>query len=140
LSKEKLYTLSSYMSPAVDVQNSIVHPGSSIEGDVDRSVVFGDVAIGEGSDVRESVVMPGARIGRNVWLYRAIVGEGAVIEDGAVIGNMNGEITVIVANDRVAVHPRFMVTPSRLPHNFFEERDVYMPFISRESKVLSDNA
>jgi len=140
LSKEKLYKLSTYVSPDIELNKSIIHPGSSIQGDVDRSVVFGDVAIGEGSDVRESVIMPGARIGRNVWLYRTIIGEGAVIEDGAVIGSMNGEVTVIVADERVSVHPRFEVTPSRLPHNFFEDSDVYAPFHSRENKVLSDNA
>ncbi|GGD93275.1 glucose-1-phosphate adenylyltransferase [Paenibacillus nasutitermitis] len=140
LSKEKLYKPSIPAIADIEVHNSIIHPGSSIEGDVGRSVVFGDVTIGQNSDVRESVIMPGARIGCNVWLYRAIIGEGAVIEDGAVIGSMNGEVTVIVADERVSVHPRFEVTPSRLPHNFYEDSEAYSPFHSHDNKVLSDNA
>jgi glucose-1-phosphate adenylyltransferase len=76
--------------------------------------------------------MPGARIGRNAWICRAIIGEGAVIEDGAVIGSMNGDVTVVVAEERLAAPPRFIVTPCRLPNDFFEERDLSLPMLSYE--------
>jgi len=47
--------------------------------------------------------MPCAKIGRNARVSRAIVGEGAVIEDGAVIGSGDetGEIALIEDHARV---------------------------------------
>ena len=34
----------------------------------------------------DSVILPGVKIGKNVTIEKAVVGTGAVIEDGAVIG------------------------------------------------------
>ncbi|QHW31376.1 NTP transferase domain-containing protein [Paenibacillus rhizovicinus] len=112
--------------PRADVPSSYVHHDSLIKGDLDRSVVFAGVAVDEGADIRESILMPGARIGRDVRLSRAIVGEGAVIADGAVIGSLNGEVTVIAPGDRVEAHPRFVVKPDRLPHSLFH-REAHVP-------------
>jgi glucose-1-phosphate adenylyltransferase len=116
LTSEPQHASRPVLGPGAEIHGSYVHPGSLIEGEVDRSVVFGGVEIGKGADVRESVIMPGARIGRDVRLTRAIIGEGAVIEDGAVIGSMNGGITVIASGERVAGHPRFKAEQGRLPH------------------------
>ncbi|MBM7568656.1 glucose-1-phosphate adenylyltransferase [Paenibacillus sacheonensis] len=113
-------SMRTYVCPNADVQSSYVHHGSSIKGDLDRSVVFGDVAVEEGADIRESILMPGSRIGKDVRLSRVIIGEGAVIEDGAVIGSLNGDVTVIAPGDCVAAHPRFVVTPDRLPQSLFD--------------------
>jgi glucose-1-phosphate adenylyltransferase len=132
ISRDMRQTLASYVCPKAEIRNSFIQHGSSVEGDVDRSVIFGDVAVGRGADIRESIIMPGARIGRNAWICRAIIGEGAVIEDGAVIGSMNGDVTVVVAEERLAAPPRFVVTPCRLPNDFFEERDLSVPMLSYE--------
>ena len=43
------------------------------------------VTVEEGSMVIDSVVMPGAKIGKNVVIERAIVGSEMVIEDGTII-------------------------------------------------------
>ncbi|MBO7745034.1 NTP transferase domain-containing protein [Paenibacillus sp. MWE-103] len=110
----------SYLCPNADVQSSYVHPGSAIKGDLDRCVVFGDVIVEEDADIRESVLMPGARIGPGARLSRVIVGEGAVIEEGAVIGSLNGDVTVIAPGECVAAHPRFVVTPDRLPQSLYD--------------------
>ncbi|QHT59457.1 NTP transferase domain-containing protein [Paenibacillus lycopersici] len=95
--------------------SSHVHPSSSVQGGLDRSVVFADVIVEKGADIRESILMPGVRVGRNARLSRVIVGEGAVIAKGAVVGSLNGEITVIAPGERVAAHPRFKVKPDRMP-------------------------
>lgn len=106
----------SYVSPQVDVRNSYIHSGSTVEGNVNRSFIFGDVAIGSGADIRESIIMPNARIGRNASLSRVILGEGAYVEDGAVIGSLNGDVTVIGAGERVAaVQTNFRFAPFQLP-------------------------
>ena len=83
------------------MRDSVVHPFTIVEGEVDRSVLFGGVHIGRGSGIRESVIMPGVKIGRNVTIHRAIIGEGTIIEDGAVIGREGGDITALGADELV---------------------------------------
>lgn len=124
-------TFKSYVSPQVEVENSYVHAGSTVEGNVSRSFIFGDVAIGSGADIRESIIMPNARIGRNASLSRVILGEGAYVEDGAVIGSLNGDVTVIGAGERVAaVQSNFKFAPFQLP-------DHIHPYAKRSSSSLA---
>ncbi|MCQ6562034.1 glucose-1-phosphate adenylyltransferase [Paenibacillus mendelii] len=125
MTRERKQTLRSFVSRGADIQDSYVHPGCPVEGDLARSVLFGGVTVGRGSEIYESIVMPGARIGKNVKLNRAIIGEGAVIEDGAVVGSMDGEVSVVGAGERVAAHPRFSVSPLLLPQDIFEERETF---------------
>ncbi|BBH23732.1 glucose-1-phosphate adenylyltransferase [Paenibacillus baekrokdamisoli] len=136
LTREHNQTVRSYVCPTAEIQSSYIHRGSSVEGDLDRSVIFGNVSIGKGADIRESIVMPGAHIGSNVTLYRTIVGEGAIIEDGAVIGNLNDEVTVIGTRERVMVHPRFSVSSGQMPHSLLAELEQSMA-VSILEKVRS---
>jgi glucose-1-phosphate adenylyltransferase len=80
----------------------IVDHRCRLEGRAQRSVISTGADIGKGSLVCESVIMPGARIGRHVRIHKAIIGENAVIEDGAVIGAPQAEkITVVGPGERV---------------------------------------
>jgi glucose-1-phosphate adenylyltransferase len=48
--------------------------------------------------------MPNVKIGKNVTVYRAIVGEGSVLHDGCVVGDLSssdGPITLIGGNESV---------------------------------------
>lgn len=72
-----------YISPSAKLRNCIVSEGSVVHGEINHSVLFYGTEVGEGSLIVDSVVMPGARIGRNVRLHRTIVAEGLVIPDGA---------------------------------------------------------
>ena len=47
-----------YIGKNARVENSSISEGCEIEGDVDYSVVFSNVTIEEGADVRYSVIMP----------------------------------------------------------------------------------
>ncbi|MEK5143123.1 glucose-1-phosphate adenylyltransferase [Paenibacillus sp. FSL M7-0134] len=89
---------------------SLLHDSCQVEGRIERSVVFSGVEVGKGSAIKESIVMPDTRIGRNVHIEHAIIGEGAVIRDGAVIKGDPGEIMVIGPNETVfgkmAVRPQ----------------------------------
>ncbi|CAH1193707.1 Glucose-1-phosphate adenylyltransferase [Paenibacillus plantiphilus] len=124
----------SYVSPQVDVRNSYIHSGSTVEGNVNRSFIFGDVAIGSGADIRESIIMPNARIGRNASLSRVILGEGAYVEDGAVIGSPNGDVTVIGAGERVAaVQSNFRFAPFQLPDHSHQH-----PYAQRASSLAGE--
>ncbi|NMO95267.1 glucose-1-phosphate adenylyltransferase [Paenibacillus lemnae] len=75
-----------YIAPEAKVRNCMINEGCQVYGEVDHSVLFYGVEVGQGSVITDSVIMPKVKIGRNVTIHRAIVSEGMVIPDGAVIG------------------------------------------------------
>ncbi|WP_201008434.1 sugar phosphate nucleotidyltransferase [Paenibacillus glycanilyticus] len=95
-------------------RDSIVHENSRMEGIAQRSVISDGADVGKGSLIYESIIMPGARIGRNVRIHKAIIGENAVIEDGAVIGAPQSEqVAVVGPGERVASGRKTAVSASR---------------------------
>lgn len=98
-----------YVAPSAQITTSLVTEGCFIEGKVNRSILFYGVQSGERSEIYESVIMPKVSIGKDVKIYKAIIGEGAVIEDGAVIGSSEQEeITVIPVGKHVPAHFNLM--------------------------------
>lgn len=68
-------------------EDSIVGNGCIISGgDVDRSVLSPNVLIDKWSKVEESIVMNGARVGRNAVVKRAILDKNVIVPDGVEIG------------------------------------------------------
>jgi glucose-1-phosphate adenylyltransferase len=106
----RIYSLSpyqppQYIAPEAKVSRSMINEGCSVYGTVDHSVLFYGVRVGKDSIVRDSVIMPNVKIGRNVQIYKAIIGEGTVLEDGCVIGDPFGsdqsEIILIGNNETI---------------------------------------
>ncbi|WP_136608596.1 glucose-1-phosphate adenylyltransferase [Paenibacillus dokdonensis] len=94
-----------YIAPGAKVRNCMINEGCSVYGEVNHSVLFYGVEVGEGSVVTDSVIMPQVKIGRNVRIHRAIITENMVIEDGAVIGagrEDNSEILLITNDNETA--------------------------------------
>jgi glucose-1-phosphate adenylyltransferase len=93
-----------YISPTAQIRRSLVNEGCSVFGEIDHSVLFYGVHIGEGSLIKDSVIMPNVRIGNNVKIYKSIIGEGTVVEDGSVIGDPEGEQNIILigANENIS--------------------------------------
>ena len=75
-----------YVGQNAKITNSTVTEGCFIDGEIKHSVLFGGVELGEGSVVSDSVIMPGAKIGKNVVIEKAVIGADAVIGDGAKVG------------------------------------------------------
>lgn len=75
-----------YIGENVKITSSTITEGCSILGDIDHSVIFSGVSVGEGTTIKDSVIFPGAVIGNNVKIEKAVVGQGAVIGHGAEIG------------------------------------------------------
>ena len=75
-----------YVGQNAKITNSTVTEGCFIDGEIKHSVIFGGVELGEGSVVSDSVIMPGAKIGKNVVIEKAFIGADAVIGDGAKVG------------------------------------------------------
>ncbi|MCX7614969.1 MAG: glucose-1-phosphate adenylyltransferase subunit GlgD, partial [Clostridiales bacterium] len=63
------------------VSDSCVADGCIIDGIVDHSVIFRDVRIGACSHINNSIIMQGARIGKNVKLDCVIVDKDVYIND-----------------------------------------------------------
>ncbi len=75
-----------YIGETAEVENSMISEGSNIDGKVDFSVLFSGVTVEEGAEIRDSIIMPGARICKDAVVQYAIVAENAVIGEGAVVG------------------------------------------------------
>ena len=75
-----------YISPEAVIENSIAAEGCEIEGKIDYSVLFSDVTVEEGAEVKYSIVMPGAVIKKGALVQYAMVAENSVIGEGAVVG------------------------------------------------------
>lgn len=89
-----------YISPDAAILESLINEGCTIEGDVERSVVFQGVTIERGAVVRESVIMPDTVIGKNAFIEKAIIPGGITIPDGAVIrGNNDPEGVALVTEE-----------------------------------------
>jgi glucose-1-phosphate adenylyltransferase len=69
-------------------------------GEIDHSVLFYGVDVGEGSYIKDSIIMPQTKIGKNVTIHRAIIGWNTVIKDNVTIGSPDesAEITLIGDN------------------------------------------
>lgn len=87
-----------FISPEAKVKCSIVNEGCILFGEVDHSVISYGVQIGRDSLIKDSVIMPNAKIGKNVTIHRAIVGEGCVIEDGQTLGSPDSEDILLVGS------------------------------------------
>ncbi len=75
-----------YTGPNASVKNSIVSEGGNIYGSVEDSVISYKVELKENSEICGSVVMQHAVVEPGAKVYNAIIGEGAVIRRGAVVG------------------------------------------------------
>lgn len=87
-----------YVQSAAHIRQSIIASRCEILGHVEHSVIAQDVYVGPGSALRNCVVMPGARIGSHVHLRNAIIGEGAVLEDGASVETPSQGLIAVVGD------------------------------------------
>lgn len=95
-----------YVGNKAVVKDSLINDGCVVEGMVDHSILFYGVHTGLGSTIKDTVIMPNAKIGENVFIQRAIIGEGTVIPDGVTIGDPNGPIQLVdqTSYDKKSIH------------------------------------
>ncbi|MEH7085885.1 glucose-1-phosphate adenylyltransferase [Neobacillus drentensis] len=96
-----------YISSDAIVKESLINEGCTIEGEVDKSVLFQGVTVGKGTIIKESVIMPDAIIGSNCLIEKAIVQEDVKVPDGTVIRSFDDEI-ILVTNEMLSgLYPAF---------------------------------
>ncbi len=80
---------------AANVKNCIIGNGSIISGAVINSVLFRKITVGEKSEIKNSIVLEGCKIGSGCILENVILDKNVIVEDGArVIGEV-GKPTII---------------------------------------------
>ena len=82
------------------VKNSLVTQGCVVNGEVEGSVLFSNVNVGEGAKVIDSVLMPGVLIEEGAVVKKAIIDEGVVIKAGTVVNEEAEEVTLVSGNSR----------------------------------------
>ena len=95
-----------YTGPNAEIKNSIISEGGTVCGKVKDSVIFFKVDLKENCEVESSVIMQHAVVEPGAKVYNAIIGDGAVVKRGAVVGAPTEEgkppvITVIGPNSTV---------------------------------------
>lgn len=101
----KIYTEDTLSKPQMigeeaSVKNSLVTQGCVVNGDVEGSVLFNNVYIGEGAKVVDSVLMPGVLIEEGAEVHKAIVDEGVVIKAGTVVNSEAKKVELVSDNAR----------------------------------------
>lgn len=96
-----------YISTDAVVKDSLINEGCTIEGEIEKSVLFQGVSVGKGSIIKESVIMPDATIGKNVKIERAIVPCDVTIPDGTVIRSFDDEIILVTREMLSGLYPAF---------------------------------
>jgi glucose-1-phosphate adenylyltransferase len=67
-----------------------------INGTINNSVLSYNVHVDSGSSIKDSVIMPDVRIGKNVKIERAIIPPNSIIEDDAVIGSSDPNENIVL--------------------------------------------
>lgn len=83
-----------YVGPKANVSNSLISNGCRVYGSVRHSILGSGAVIDEGAVVEDSIVLPNAFIGRDCHITRAIINEGAKVDDRKDVGSKDGDIEV----------------------------------------------
>ena len=76
-----------YVGREANIDNSLICNGCTVYGSVKHSILGSGAVVSAGAVVEDSIVLPNAWIGRNCKITKAIINEGAVVEDNKEIGN-----------------------------------------------------
>lgn len=97
-----------HIGATAEISASLITEGCMIEGIVDRSVLFYGVKAAKNTMITESVIMPNVRIGEGARIYRAIIGEGAVIQAGVTIGSPDDSAITVIAVDQYVTNEHLL--------------------------------
>lgn len=92
-----------YVAPTAEIRRSLINDGCSVYGEVESCVLFNGVKVGEGSFIKDSVIMPNVKIGSKVIIYKAIIGEGTIINDGCIIGGREETAITLIGNKEIHI-------------------------------------
>ena len=99
----KIYTEDTLSKPQIigekaSIKHSLVTQGCIVNGEVEGSVLFNKVYIGEGAKVVDSVLMPGVLVEEGAEIYKAIIDEGVVVKSSDVINKEAKDVELVSDN------------------------------------------
>lgn len=103
-----------YIGSEAVVTNSIIGEGCMILGEVENSVIFGRVSIGEKVKVKDSIIFSGVSIARGSEVCKAILSSGVSIGQNCTIGapESDGKREIIVLGEDICVADGYHVVES----------------------------
>lgn len=104
----KIYSVNSARPPhfvdeTADIRRSLVSEGCMVLGQVENSVVFPGVYIGQGALVKDSVIMPDVRISEGARISKAIIGQKSIIREGCIVGGAEAAEAITVIEEGTTV-------------------------------------
>lgn len=87
-------------NPGALVKNSLVSAGCIINGNVENSVLFKKVFVGENCVIRNSIILNDVYIGDNTHIENCIVESGDTIRANSVLKGEDGVKVVVESNER----------------------------------------
>jgi glucose-1-phosphate adenylyltransferase len=96
-----------YISSDAIVKESLINEGCTIEGQIEKSVLFQGVSVGKNSIIKKSVIMSDAIVGKNCLIEKAIVPSDVVIPDGTVIRSFDDEIILVTEEMLGGLYPAY---------------------------------
>ena len=127
--KWKIYTKSEDLPPVkvgkkATIRTSLVSNGCKIDGDVEDSVLSPGVIVGEGSIVRNSVILNDVKIGKNCKIEDTIIDKDTVIGDNSIIGT--GDKSIVNKDNPKVLSSGLNVIGKKLilPEGLIVERNV----------------
>jgi len=79
-----------YISNHLNIKNSLISDNCDLYGRVENSIICENVTVAEGAIVADSILLPGAVIGRNSKIFKTFIGHNAIIAENASIGVDSG--------------------------------------------------
>lgn len=90
-----------FIAQEAEVSNSLVNEACRVYGKVQHCVLFTNVTVEEGAEVRDSVILSGSVIQKGANVVHAVVGENEVIRAGQEIGEDTSGAVYLVADGNV---------------------------------------
>lgn len=90
-----------FIAQEAEVSNSLVNEACRVYGKVQHCVLFTNVTVEEGAEVRDSIILSGSVIQKGAKVVHAVVGENEVIRAGQEIGEDTSGAVYLVADGNV---------------------------------------
>ncbi|MEG6615655.1 glucose-1-phosphate adenylyltransferase [Peptococcaceae bacterium 1198_IL3148] len=100
-----------FVAKSANISSSLVNEGCVIMGTVQHSVLFAGVSVGEGTIIKDSIIMPNVKIGSNVNIHKAIICEDTIIRDGCYIGKSATDEGITIVGENIII-PNDTIIPS----------------------------
>jgi len=75
-----------YVGPTAEIANSLVCNGCIVHGKVSNSILAPGVYVGEGVEIKDSILLPYAKVHEGSVIHKTIIGENAEIMNHCIVG------------------------------------------------------